>query len=137
MRRFFSCWLLLLPLLSACIGPLDTGPTLGEASYRFSEAMRWRDYVGAAMFVQQGAQKDFFAHFPQDNEDLRIVGSRVESIDVSEDQQSADATYLLEYYRLPSSRVRKWRWVQHWKQYRENLSKPGLWLIENAPPPLP
>lgn len=137
MKRIFSCCLLLLPLLFACVGPLDTGPSLGESCHRFSEAMRWHDFIGAAMFVQQAVQPEFTARFPQDDDDLRIVGSRVDSIEVSEDQQSAEATYVLEYYRLPSSRVKKWHWSQHWRQYRKNISKPGLWLIENAPPPLP
>jgi len=137
MKRFFYCWWVLLALLCSCLGPMDSGPTLGESSQRFSEAMRWRDYVGAALFIAPPAQQDFYASFPQDDDDLRVVGSRIESIKVNEDGKTAVAVYLLEYYRLPSSRIKKWRWTQEWQQYHEKITKPGIWLIQNPPPPVP
>jgi hypothetical protein len=137
MKRFLFCWLALLPLLGACVGLVDQGPGVDESTYHFTEAMRWRDYAAAARFVEPQAQPEFSACFPRDDEDLRIVESRLETLNVKEDQQSAEADYVLEYYRLPSSRVKKWRWTQHWRLRREKPDKPGVWLIVNAPPPLP
>jgi len=137
MRRFSIGSVLLLAVLCSCVGPFENGPGLQESSARFGEAMRWRDFAGAALFVDPAVQEEFFARFPQDDADLQVVGSRFESLDVDKEQQSAAASYVLEYYRLPSSRVKKLRWLQHWRQYRDNRLEPGLWLIQNAPPPWP
>ena len=122
-------------LLSGCLGSTDPGPGLPTLLRQFPEAMRWKDFHGAASYLQPAAQEIFSEQFNEDD-DLFIVGSRIIKVDLHEKEGWAEAEYEMEYYRLPSTRVKKWQWTQRWSQ-SENIMKPGVWLIENAPPVLP
>ncbi len=128
--------LLFCSLLTACLGPIDTGPGLVRTSQGFSESMRWQDYQGASRYLMPDVRDDFLKQFEKD-EDLRIVGSEILNIDLHADEKWAQTEYALEYYRLPSTRIKKWYWTQRWQLIQEKMTKPGLWLVENAPPPLP
>ncbi|MCW8892319.1 MAG: hypothetical protein OQK50_03490 [Deltaproteobacteria bacterium] len=123
-------------LLSACLGPVAGGPGLPKTSEGFSESMRWRDYQSAALYLQPEARSVFLEQFKPD-EDLHVVDSRILKVDLHEKEGSAEAEYMLEYYRLPSTRIKKWYWTQRWTLIQEKMTKSGAWLIENAPPALP
>lgn len=123
-------------LLAACLGPADVGPGLPKTSQGFSESMRWRDFQSAALYLQASAQGAFLEQFKQD-EDLHVVDSRIVKVDLHEEEGWAEAEYMMEYYRLPSTRIKKWYWTQRWTKVQEKMTKSGIWLIENAPPALP
>ncbi|MBN1958712.1 MAG: hypothetical protein JXQ81_00110 [Desulfuromonadales bacterium] len=128
--------ILLLLVLTACLGPIDAGPGLPKTSQGFSEAMRWRDFQNAALYLQPELRDVFLDQFKQDD-DLHIVDSRILKVDLHDNEGWAEAEYVMEYYRLPSSRVQKWQWSQRWRLVQQKMTKPGVWLIENAPPALP
>jgi len=127
--------LLLCLSLTSCLGTVDLGPGLGKISYGFSESMRWSHFSRAADYVDESVRDVFLKQFRAD-EDLHIVDSAILSINMYP-QGRADAVYVMEYYRLPSSRIKKWRWEQQWRLAQGKLSKSGVWLIENEPPLLP
>jgi len=133
MKRFYFLSLLL--LLSACALPGNFGPDLDKSSSNFSEAMRWRDYVGAAYFLEVAARDSFLQQFQDDN--LFIVDSRITAITVDESMASASADYLLEYYLLPSNQIKKWHWRQQWQLPEKNTDSDSFWRIVNAPPAFP
>jgi hypothetical protein len=112
------------------------GPGLDKISSGFSESMRWRDYQGASAYVHPSARGAFLEQF-QEDEDLHVVESHIVSIDMNQGEGQADAVYEMKYYRLPSSRIKKWQWQQQWRLVQEKATKPGVWLIENEPPMLP
>jgi hypothetical protein len=122
--------------LSACLGTIDTGPGLPQISSNFSESMRWSDFRTAALYLQPQVKEVFLEQFHEDP-DLHIVDSRMVSVELNEAKDRARAEYVLEYYRLPSSRVKKWYWQQQWALAPGKLAKAGTWLIQNAPPELP
>ncbi|SDZ74883.1 hypothetical protein SAMN05660420_00106 [Desulfuromusa kysingii] len=128
--------LFICPFMGACLGSVDMGPGLDTVSQGFSESMRWSDYPGAAAYVHPDVRGAFLEQFKED-EDLHIVESGVISVVMDPSAGRADAVYVLEYYRLPSSRIKKWRWEQQWRLIQEKMTKPGVWLIENEPPMLP
>ncbi len=134
--RFIVTFLAALLLLPACAGTLDTGPGLPVISNQFSEAMRWQDYIGAGNFLGSDVRSEFLNQFQQD-EDLRVVESRIVSVGLKSDADIVVADYELEYYRLPSMRVKKWHWAQEWQLQSQKGLKTGVWLITNSPPPLP
>lgn len=123
-------------LLSACLGAVNSGPGLPQTSSNFSESMRWSDFHTAAHFLQPHLRENFLQQFREDK-DLHVVDSRVVSVELSEGEDRAEAEYVMEYYRLPSSRVKKWSWQQQWVLIPGKMTKPDVWLIENAPPELP
>jgi len=128
--------ILLCPLLSACLGTVDMGPGLDKVSLGFSESMRWRDYAGAAVYVHPDVRDAFLDQFQVDD-DLHVVDSQILSLDMTAGEGLANAVYEMEYYRLPSSRIKKWQWQQQWQLVQEKVTKPGVWLIKNEPPALP
>lgn len=134
MRRLFL--LILLVFLAACSGPLETGPGLTDLSSNFSEAMRWKDYIGAANHLQPDLRKEFLDHFQKD-EDLQAVGSKIVSVELDPSIEKALVDYQLEYYRLPSMKVKKWLWQQQWQRQEQKGLKAGIWRIVELPASLP
>lgn len=134
----FSALMIILSgiLLCACLGPVDVNPGLPKTSQGFSESMRWKDFQNAALYLQPAVRDLFLEQFKED-EDLHVVDSRILKVDLHADEGWAEAEYMMEYYRLPSSQVKKWRWEQRWSLVQEKVTKPGVWLIEDAPPKLP
>lgn len=133
---------LVVPLLGvlffvvACAGSFDPGQEMPAFGDQFSEAMRWQDYLGAANFMHADVRQAFLDQFQQE-EDLRVVESRIVSIDLSAETGSAKADYRLEFYRLPSMRVQKWQWSQEWQPQQQKALKSAVWQIVAPPPPLP
>ena len=134
--RLFSYVFFVLTLVACVGGANNPGGDLYEQSKHFSEAMRWGDYIGAGRHLQPDVREELLAMF-QENEDLRTVSSSVYSIDLEPGANVADVEYRLEYYRLPSMRVKKWIWRQQWKLQRNKGIKSDLWLIVNSPPSVP
>ncbi len=123
-------------LLAGCAGSMQMGPSLEEVTQGFSEAMRWGDFPNAAVFIDPAVRGDFEDKFGEDD-DLRVVDSRIMSINLLPDGKRAEVTYQLEYYHLPSSRIKKWRWKQRWEMEGKEAADPGVWLIKNGPPEIP
>lgn len=136
MRLLFSLFACLLMFLSACSGPLDTGPGLPAISKQFSEAMRWQDYIGAGFSLHEDVRGAFLDQFQQEV-DVRVVESRIVSIELDAATKTAEADYRLEFYRLPSMRVKEWQWNQQWQLQQQKSLKSAVWQIVNPPPPLP
>ncbi len=123
-------------LLAGCAGKIDRGPSLAEVGSHFSEAMRWGDYIGAGGHLHQDIREQFVAKFQAD-EDLHVVESQIFRIDVAPTADAADVEYRMQYYRLPSMRVKKWQWIQQWRRHEKKALKSGVWLIMNSPPEVP
>ncbi|MDX2478891.1 MAG: hypothetical protein QNK24_00985 [Desulfuromusa sp.] len=129
--------LVLCQFLTACagVGSVDTAPNMDKVTRGFSESMRWADYPTAATYVHVDVRHVFLEQFPEDD-DLHIVESKTLSV-VPQNEERAAAVYEMEYYRLPSTRIKKWRWAQQWRFIQETETQPGGWFIENEPPKLP
>jgi len=136
MKQCVAISFLVCLMLTSCLELSDVGAPLPVTSSGFSESMRWGDYQTAGTYMQAPARELFFAQFVED-EDLHIVDSQAVKIDLHEQGGWAEVVYQLDYYRLPSSAINKWRWAQRWVYVREKATKSGVWLIENGPPSLP
>ncbi len=135
MRNMFTLLLLTL-LLTACLSALQPAAKQDKVSEGFSESMRWSDFQGAAAYVNLRVRGAFMEQFPEDD-DLHIVDSSISSVELGQDEERVDVVYVMEYYHLPSSKIKKWRWTQQWRLIKKNDSDSGAWLIDNEPPPLP
>lgn len=130
----FSAFLLLL-CLTACAMPNRFGPDLQTTSGNFCEALRWRDFIGAANFLAPPLRENFLQQFQNDN--LFVVDSRIVAVQLAASTESASADYQLEYYLMPSNQIKKWRWQQQWQLSDEKTAAVRLWQIQNAPPTFP
>jgi hypothetical protein len=133
MKKFYFLSLLL--CLTACTMPGNFGPDLETTSASFCEAMRWRDFLGAANFLEPSVRETFLQQFQ--NENLFVVESRIIEVQVAASAESATADYLLEYYLLPSNQIKKWHWQQQWQLSEKKSTTARVWRIENAPPAFP
>lgn len=124
-------------LLSGC-AVLTGGETanLSQIAERFSEAMRWKDWYGAARYVEAEQRPAFLEQFKEDP-DLFVVDSQIQNIHPGVTDDGVEVVYLLEYYRLPSSRIDRWIWKQEWRRQPSGFGKEAVWLISDPPPPLP
>lgn len=126
---FFTCL-----VLSACAGfsGKDIG-TVEPLTARFTEAMRWQDYPGAARFLAAEHREPFLTQFQNDH-DLHVVDSQVLSLDYDDQSENVAATFVLDYYRLPSTRIQRWSWTQQWQHQPGGFTQKGNWLIINPAP---
>jgi len=136
MQRILLLFFLLLCLLPACAGQVNKGAGLAVGSEHFSEALRWLDFSGAANHLHIDVRGEFLDLFQADD-DLKIVESQIVSVELDEASETATIDYRMEYYRLPSMRIKKWQWQQQWRLEQKNAIKSGVWLIVNSPPPVP
>lgn len=128
--------LMVLLVSGGCLNTPQLGPGLPELTDEFSEAMRWKDFSTAAGYLSPDVREDFNAKFMEDK-DLYIVGSKFRNVNIHPGEQYAEALYILEYYRLPSSRIKEWRWTQRWQLINEGMTKADVWRISNPPPEVP
>lgn len=102
---------------------------------RFSEAMRWQDYTGAVGFLAAEHRAAFLEQF-LDSPDLHVVDSQVLGLIYDDQQQQVTATYALDYYLLPSTRIQRWQWRQQWQRQISPSGRKSSWLITNPAPSL-
>lgn len=138
MCRFLLLAILLVLLLVPGCATLSGGETanLPQLADRFTEAMRWKDWHGAARFVDSQQRNAFLEQFKEDP-DLQVVDSQIRNIQPGTEEGLVEVVYVLEYYRLPSNRIKEWTWTQEWRQQSSRFYAESVWLISNQPPPLP
>ncbi|MBW6509721.1 MAG: hypothetical protein K0A94_09285 [Desulfuromonadales bacterium] len=138
MRRFSLLSFSIVCLLLSGCAALTGGETasLPQIAERFTEAMRWKDWYGAAKYVEAEQRAAFLEQFKEDP-DLFVVDSQIQNIHPGATDGVAEVAYQLDYYRLPSSRIERWTWVQQWQKQPGRFAAERVWLVSNPPPPLP
>ncbi|PNU21711.1 hypothetical protein C2E25_00325 [Geothermobacter hydrogeniphilus] len=134
-------WLLfLLPVLVGCAGfggALETPrKTFESDNVDFMQRLRWKDINGAAQHVAKPRRKAFRDLFV-DQDDLKITDVRLDSVEFSEGGEEVDSTIVIEYYRLPSTRVRTRCYELHWTFFNADQPTPVGWQITSDIPPIP
>lgn len=128
--------LLVMVLLSSCSWAVRPGETLLDARDDFAQRLRWQDCTGAGRYLAPEPQAEFLESC-QSDEDLHFVGVEPQSVTLSDDEQQADTVTLLEYYRLPSVVVKKFRLRQEWVYQQGEGMKQGVWQVVSPFPTLP
>ena len=134
-RRVYPI-LLVAVLLVSCAMVVPPGETFLTARADFTQRLRWHDYPGAGRYLEPQHQSAFLEAYRGD-EDLRFVAVQPQSVDFSEDNRRAETVTLVEYYRLPSVVVRKYRLRQEWRYRQGEGMKQGVWQITSSFPELP
>lgn len=130
--------LALLVALAGCSGlQMDTPNKSFEAENRdFLQRLRWKDIPGAAKHVSKPRRKAFRDHFGG-QDDLNIADVRLESADFTKDGEEVESVVVVEYYRLPSTRVQTHRYEVRWTFFDQDQPTPVGWQITSDIPPLP
>jgi len=136
MMRIVMAGLMLILLLGACTKIAEQSSDFGKISNHFVESVRWKDFQGAAKFLEEDQREAFLQQFPR-NKDLHMVDARFEQVEVNEETGEAETVLFVEYYMLPSVTIKEWRWTQQWQRLSGKFPQEGFWLIQDAPPDFP
>lgn len=128
-------WVFLL-LLGGCGVVIQPGKEFTLTSRDFAQRLRWMDVSGTARHMLPEYAEEYRQRF-MGREDLHLVDVRFETIEFLEDGRRAEAQVVLEYYLLPSLKVKKFRFTQQWAYLGEDRYHPGIWTITSPFPPFP
>lgn len=117
-------------LLVSCSLAVRPGDSFLSSRDDFAQRLRWQDYPGAARYLAEPERSAFLEQLTNLN-DLRFVGVEPESAELSDENRQAVTLTVLEYYRLPSVVVQKFRLRQEWV-FQENA-----WRVVSPFPELP
>lgn len=111
--------LLALILLPACVWtpilPQDQ-PAVDEFAHEYNNDVRWGRWQEAAAQVEPERRKAFLNLLDDNETPFRFTSVDILSAKpVSEDGSEIEMLVALEFYRLPSTKERKVRQVQHWR----------------------
>lgn len=117
-------------MLAGCNLAVRPGDSFVSARDDFAERLRWGDYQGAGRYLEEEMRTAFLDRF-SGLEDLRFVQVDPVAAELTDGNRQAVSWTTLEYYRLPSVVVQKYRLRQEWA-FRD-----GAWRIVSPFPELP
>ena len=135
-KYFLSAVLLAIFLVSGCANKVDLGPGYQRISKNFLQAMRWKDFQGAAAYLSMDNRPKLLADF-DGLKDLNIVDAEYQYSDMDKKTGTARSELKLTYYLLPSVRVKEWRWKQDWVLIPVDSKQRGTWQLLGTPPTFP
>lgn len=137
MEKFFLLAVFSLVLLvTGCAQKVDLGPGYEKMSGDFLQAMRWKDFQGAAAYLKDSERHKLLENF-EGLKDLHIVGAEYHYSRLNKKMGTAESEMVLSYYLLPSTRVKDWVWKIDWVLIPVDTKQRGTWLIQGAPPNFP
>ena len=137
-RRRQALWLLfpILTLLVACAPMVPPQGQFELARGDFAQRLRWLDFPGAARHLAPVQREDFLRAFA-DLPDLHITDVRLESAEAGDAGRRVVAWSTIEYYLLPSTTVKTFRFRQEWEYSGGGRFEAGNWLVVSPFPEIP
>jgi hypothetical protein len=124
-----------LALLTGCAAPTGTTEELTPAGRDFLQRLRWKDYQGASAYLLPEHRQEFLGHFTE-QEKLHITDVQLERVDSTIPGQAV-VWGVLEYYRLPSLTVKKFRFQLDWVYLGAGRLQGGAWHLSTPFPTIP
>jgi hypothetical protein len=87
---------------------------LREAVGKFNDAIRWRDYQQAILWVSFEQQEEFWRRTEALQSSLRIVDYQVQHLQVDAGSASGSVTLRYRFYRVQNPQVRSLTVYQRW-----------------------
>jgi hypothetical protein len=120
---------LLVPLLAAgCAGVTQRKMNeegLREAVVKFNDALRWRDYQHAVLWVASPQQEDFWRQTEAMQDNVRIVEYQIQRLQVDASSASGSVTLRYRFYKVQNPQLQFQNVQQRW-QY---LDQEANWRI--------
>jgi len=129
-------FLTLLIVVSGCTQKIDLGPGYAKTSNEFLRVLRWQEYAAAAAFVREDIRQEFIDHF-EALEDVHFVDAVYRRTELNVKEGTASVELMIDYYRLPSTRVRQWSWQLDWVLLPADTRQAGTWQLHSKPPAFP
>jgi hypothetical protein len=123
-------------LCSACAALAPVPRPFETVQRDYAERVRWRDFSGAARYMQSELGEDFRRHFAALT-DLNITGVRLDSAEYAADGKRVHTWNTIEYFLLPSTAVKTFPFEQTWEVVGGDRWHAGTWQIVTPFPPFP
>lgn len=133
------CVFLFLTLLFVFIGcsqKIDLGPGYAKTSNEFLRVLRWQEYAAATIFLREDNRQEFIDRF-EALEDVHFVDAVYRRTELNVKEGTASAELVIDYYQLPSTRVRQWHWQLDWVLLPADTRQIGTWQLLSKPPAFP
>lgn len=131
--------ILILPLFFLFLGcsqKIDLGPGYAKTSNEFLRVLRWQEYGAASVFLREDIRQEFIDRF-EALDDVYFVDAVYRRTELNAKAGTASAELVIDYYQLPSTRVRQWHWQLDWVLLPVDTSQPGTWQLVSPPPAFP
>lgn len=135
-RRFILLLGVSISLLTGCGMVARPTEEFLPASNDYLQRLRWQDHNGVARHLVE-SERDAYLEQWSDQQDLRMTDAILDSMDFQQQGRLAQTRVTLEYYRLPSTTIKKLRLNQTWKYLGGDRTHPGQWQIITPFPPPP
>ena len=126
-------WLLL--VCGGCAPLANPQAQLDKDVRQFSQRLRWGDWNAVAGYLAPEARTAFLEGW-EDDRDLNLVGVEIVRIEPLSEEQ-ARIRLEFEYFRLPSTVVRRHTLTTTWQYFPGDAKMLGRWEVPEALPPLP
>ena len=127
--------LLLLTLtisVSACSVLFPIKDEFDRNSREYGQMLRWQEFEKAAGIYVEPSLRDEYRKRIEAGMDAKIVDYRVISVDCEPEKKKAEVRMELDYYLIPSARVKTVSDTQKWR-YFEEPDRKG-WRLESLLP---
>lgn len=105
---------------------------LDRSTRDYNQMLRWREFENAcATFAEKGIREECLKRV-KDDRDVAITDYRIRSREVDIEKGAATLSVEIDYYRLPSNRVKTVEYRQKWVY--EGDSSSGTWRVKNLFP---
>ena len=135
-KYFLAVSFLFVFLVSGCAQKIDLGPGYDRMSKDFLQAMRWKDFQGAAAYLKAEDRQKLLSSF-NESRDLYIVDAEYQYSRLDKQAGTAESELTLKYYLLPSTKVIDWTWKIDWVLIPVDSKQRGSWQVQGAPPDFP
>jgi len=118
-------------LLVGCTGPRPSpGEQLSKALTQYHGHLIFERFDDAAGFVPVPRRDEFITYYEEQRGELRVLEFDVRRVEISPDEQQAQAEIMLRWYRLPSTTVmtstmtERWSWdedAERWEVVEQTI----------------
>lgn len=129
--RIFLSLLVCVFILSSCSTSMKMRQNFDDTFREYKEIVRWHGFSESSKYTTSSLRDDF-EHRLKTAKDMKVVDLRV--VKMKYDSEKGEATVKLEiqYYMLPSNRVKTMLDNQKWSYVEENGRK--AWRLVSMPP---
>jgi hypothetical protein len=109
---------------------------LREAVVKFNDALRWRDYQQAIVWVAPTQQEDFWRQTEILQENFRIVDYQVQRLQFDASSASGSVTLRYRFYKVQNPQVQSQNVQQRWQYFEQasnwRIVQSGLATLEEG-----
>ena len=132
MRILQAVLLLFLVVLSGCRNPYLVAQRFDDSYREYNRLVRWQEQINACMSFAASSIADECLARAKGAKGASMADYRVKGVDIDPDEGTATVRVEMDYYVLPSTRLKTLEDVQQWR-YEEDGGKERWCIVTPLP----